>query len=84
MCDTNIDTEEHALFDCSDLQLHNLKSHYCDKILGISNQLEYISNSDALLYLLLSCDANLIPITESCLEDINKVFKQHSKQPMTK
>ena len=84
MCDTNIGTEKHALFDCSDPQLHNLKSHYWVKILGISNQLEYLSNSDKLLYLVSGCDANLVPITESWLEDINNVFKQRSKQLMTK
>ncbi len=79
LCRTSIGNEFHALFECTDSKLQELRNNHMAIITKISYQLSKLSNKNKLLYFLSGSDPTIIPTVGKWLCEINQIYK---KQPL--
>ena len=84
LCHSSLGNELHALFECSNPKLIELKNVHMNSISNISNQVSNLPNEAKLLYFLKASDTDLIPIIGKWLCEVNKIYKKYSNNLKTR
>jgi len=76
LCKTGIGDEIHALFDCQHEEIKTYRNKYLTNIKTVSPQINLLTNTDKLFYILKATDIDIIQITCEWLRKIDTFYKK--------
>ena len=76
LCNSNADTEIHALFQCTNDILRNINIKYRNLLSNISSQCVSLRDNIMLLYLLRATDLDTVKSVGNWLYNVNETYKK--------